>query len=640
MLRKSHALGGKSEERRHAGPGDQPQLLAPRRHPAWRAEGLPAGLEWLEVSLMSRWNVGTGLRSSSLALACAAAPMFFGVAVAAGPEPPGPVLHYADTVIVNGKIATVDAGFQFVEALAIRDGRVLAAGSRADVERLAGPATKRIDAGGRTVVPGLIDTHAHLHEYALEISESDIAAVEPKFKDATAVTVEGTSVEQVLEAIKAVAAGRAPGSWVNIQLAAKAPTGDFWNAVRRQHLDAVAPNHPLTVRVMGGNWVVNTRVLDEIRAYYGALPDYLEKGAGHGVQLIKTNQADHAAGEPSGRFDYQFIKTIRSDLLIKRPMVSLYNAYKKVQQEWASYGITTWSSSVEPLHTLPVFRQMDRRGDMAIRFGFSHSVGLTALTSAPEFYAREMCHIARPDDVRRKVLFNAVKYGNRITGTHAAGDAAADHFMDVVEQASAAAGMTLDDIRARSHVIDHCALNPRPDQIERAKRLNIIWSCGGDYVDGGAPVARLYGEQYAHTWVAPVGSIIRGGGRVAMEIDTSDVRKHGGPFYYVAKLLHRQDDSGKVWGAKEAIGREDALRMFTIWAAEYVKAENRLGSLEPHKHADLVVLDRDYFSIPLEEFPKIRVLLTLVGGKVAYQNPSSGLTESAPVPASKEKVKG
>jgi predicted amidohydrolase YtcJ len=613
--------------------------------------------------------------------------MFFGVAVAAGPEPPGPVLHYADTVIVNGKIATVNAGFQFVEALAIRDGRVLAAGSRADVERLAGPATRRIDVGGRTVVPGLIDTHAHLHEYALEISESDIAAVEPKFKDATAVTVEGTSVEQVLEAIKAVAAGRAPGSWVNIQLAAKAPTGDFWNAVRRQHLDAVAPNHPLTVRVMGGNWVVNTRVLDEIRAYYGALPDYLEKGAGHGVQLIKTNQADHAAGEPSGRFDYQFIKTIRTDLLIKRPMVSLYNAYKKVQQEWAGYGITTWSSSVEPLHTLPVFRAMDRRGDMAIRFGFSHSVGLTALASAPEFYARlgdvegmgseyfwpigagvyhvddnanptatwtlcttlkaapevkarEMCHAARPDDIRRKVLFNAVKYGNRITGTHAAGDAAADHFLDVIEQASAAAGMTLDDIRARSHVIDHCALNPRPDQIERGKRLNIIWSCGGKYVDGGAPVARLYGEQYAHTWVAPVGSIIRGGGRVAMEMDTSDVRKHGGPFYYVAKLLHRQDDSGKVWGPKEAIGREDALRMFTIWAAEYVKAENRLGSLEPGKLADLVVLDRDYFSIPVEEFAKIRAVLTLVGGKVAYQNPSSGLTESAPVPASKEKVKG
>jgi predicted amidohydrolase YtcJ len=626
---------------------------------------------------MLRWFVGTSLSFPSFAVAFTAAPMFFGAASAQGPEPPGLVLHYADTVIVNGKIATVDPAVRFVEALAIRDGRVLAAGSRADVERLAGPATKRIDVGGRTVVPGLIDTHAHLHEYALEISEGDIAGAEPKFKDAKAVTVEGTSVEQVLQAIKAVAAGRAPGSWINIQLAATAPTGDFWNAVRRQHLDAVAPNNPLTVRVMGGNWVINTRVLDEVRAYYGGLPDYFEKGAGHAdVQLIKTNQADHSTGEPSGRLDYQFIKTIRTDLLIKRPMVSLYNAYKKVQQEWAGYGITTWSSSVEPLHTLPVFREMDRRGDMDIRFGFSHSVGLTALASAPEFYARlgdvegmgsehfwpigagvyhvddnanptatwtlcttlkaapevkarEMCHIARPDDVRRKVLFNAVKYGNRITGTHAAGDAAADHFMDVIEQASAAAGLTLDDIRARSHVIDHCALNPRPDQIERGRRLNIIWSCGPKYVDGGAPVARLYGEAYAHTWVAPVGSILRGGGRVAMEMDTSDVRKHGGPFYYVAKLLHRQDDTGKVWGPKEAIGREDALRMYTIWAAEYVKAENRLGSLEPGKMADLVVLDRDYFSIPLTEFPKIRALLTLVGGKVAYQHSSLPLPDSS-----------
>src|SRR5918999_6394005 len=250
---------------------------------------------------MLPWIVGTSWR----VLAFTAAPMYFGVAAAQVPQPPALVLHYADTVIVNGKIATVDPAFRFVEALAIRDGRILAAGSRADVERLAGPGTKRIDAGGRTILPGLIDTHAHLHEYALEISENDIAAVEPKFKDATAVTVEGTSVEQVLQAIKAVAAGRAAGSWINIQLAAKAPTGDFWNAVRRQHLDAVAPKNPLTVRVMGGNWVINTRVLDEIRAFYGALPDYLEKGAGHAdVQLIKTNQADHATGEPSGRFDY------------------------------------------------------------------------------------------------------------------------------------------------------------------------------------------------------------------------------------------------------------------------------------------------------------------------------------------------
>jgi predicted amidohydrolase YtcJ len=200
--------------------------------------------------------------------------------------------------------------------------------------------------------------------------------------------------------------------------------------------------------------------------------------------------------------------------------------------------------------------------------------------------------------------------------------------MNVVEEASAAAGLALEDIRARSHVIDHCALNPRPDQIERGKRLNIIWSCGPKYIDNAAQIARAYGEAHAHAWAAPIASIIRAGGRVAMEMDTSDVRKHGGVFHYVAKLLHRKDDSGKVWGPKEAIGREDALRMYTIWAAEYVRAENRLGSLEPGKLADLVVLDRDYFSVPLEEFPKIRAILTLVGGKVAYQHPSLPLPEA------------
>jgi predicted amidohydrolase YtcJ len=80
--------------------------------------------------------------------------------------------------------------------------------------------------------------------------------------------------------------------------------------------------------------------------------------------------------------------------------------------------------------------------------------------------------------------------------------------------------------------------------------------------------------------------------------------------------------------------------MFTIWAAEYVKAENRLGSLEPGKLTDLVVLDRDYFSIPVEEFAKIRAVLTLVGGKVAYRHTSLPLPEAAPLPASTGKGKG
>jgi predicted amidohydrolase YtcJ len=171
---------------------------------------------------MSRWIVRSRLRFPSLVFALTLA-VAASAPVAAGPEPPGLVLRYADTIIINGKIATVDPAFQFVEALAIRDGRILAVGSQAYVESLAGPETRRIDVGGRTVIPGLIDTHEHLHEYALDHWESDIAAVEPKFSEyVQGAAVEGMSVAEVLPAIEAAAASREPGSWINVQLASTA----------------------------------------------------------------------------------------------------------------------------------------------------------------------------------------------------------------------------------------------------------------------------------------------------------------------------------------------------------------------------------------------------------------------------------
>jgi hypothetical protein len=140
---------------------------------------------------------------------------------------------------------------------------------------------------------------------------------------------------------------------------------------------------------------------------------------------------DHVVRDiPNAGMGYQLIKTIRADLLAARPMASLYHAYKKVLQEWASYGVTTWSSSVEPLITLPVFREMDRRGEMPIRFGFSHSVGVTALPSAPQFYAprRRRGHGQRAllADRRRRLSRRRQRQSRRfsVDAVHDAGGAA------------------------------------------------------------------------------------------------------------------------------------------------------------------------------------------------------------------------
>ena len=558
-------------------------------------------------------------------------------------QAPDVLTSYPELILTNGQILTVDEDFSIMEALAIRNGRILATGSNGDIEALAGPGTQRRDLHGRTVIPGIIDSHAHLQDMALNQFAADVAAIEPKYRDfSTPAKVEGNTVDEILENIRKIVADRSRGSWVRVTLAEPQKMGPpFYEQVRRQQLDAISPNNPLAVKVHGILDVIDTEIIDAMRAYFGYLPA----------------EAEHdRTGTLSGRVDTTIMRSVIGDLLIERPFDSLYAAYRKQLQLWASYGVTTWSSGITPLRALSVFREMERRREMPIRSALTHSVGVAVYPDAGEFYKRlgdvtnmgtdmlwypgigvvnvdgsfesvcttlnraNPCLIARPDDVKRRALFEGIKAGNRVTGTHTGGDLAVDHMLDVIEEASKAAGMTIEQIRAKHHTIDHCTFSPRPDQIERAKRLNILWSCGANFIDtDAADAARWYGEKYANTWVVPAASVLKANGRLAGH---GEGVRNGHYFDNLEMLLTRKDSQGRVWGPQEAIDRTALLRMYTIWSADYVGREDRLGSLEPGKFADLVVLDRDYMTIPHEEFSEITPLLTMVNGDLVYEHPS------------------
>jgi predicted amidohydrolase YtcJ len=452
---------------------------------------------------------------------------------------PAQLTSYPDLILANGRILTVDQNFSITEALAIRDGRILATGSNDDIESLAGPNTQRRDLGGRTVIPGIIDTHAHLQDMALNEFAADVAAIEPKYRDfSMPPAVQGRTVEELLQNIGQIVAARPRGSWVRVTLADPQTMGPpFYEQVRRQQLDAISPNNPLAVKVHGILDLIDTEIIDQLRAYFGYLPA----------------EAEHdQTGTLSGRVDTTIMRSIIGDLLIERPFDSLYTAYRKELQLWASYGVTTWSSGITPLRALSVFREMERRGELPIRSALTHSVGVAVYPDAGEFYKRlgditnmgtdmlwypgigvvnvdgsfestcttlnpkNPCLIARPDDVKRRALFEGIKAGNRVTGTHTGGDLAVDHMLDVIEEASKAAGMTLEQIRAKRHTIDHCTFSPRADQIERAKGLNILWSCGANFIETDAADAeKWYGAKYANAWVVPAGSILKANGRLA-----------------------------------------------------------------------------------------------------------------------------
>lgn len=562
----------------------------------------------------------------------------------------------ADLILYNGKVLTADARFSIAEAMAIRDGKILAVGRTTEILRHARAQTRRVDLRGKTVIPGLVDTHTHLFEYALENWHDELERVEPRMRQFRQIRIEADSVENALAKIDERAKQAQPGHLLHLWIQPDSVARDIWAQVKITELDRLTPANPLILRMVGIQRYLNGQALEALRKHYGRLPDFppLERDA---------------AGQPTGRAGLLHVRRAIPDLLATPK--TLAPVFKKEGELWASHGITTWSSSLSALNTLNAYTQLDRKGEMPIRFAFSHAMGTTAFPDAAGFYerlgdvaghgtphlwnigvstdnidsaypflcatvgarpevkARARC-FAAPGQFARKVLHAAVKAGLRLSGVHAEGDGAVDHFMDLVEEASQEAAMDADEIRAKRHAIDHCALNPRPDQIERAKRLGIIWSCGPRFfVEFGARMAKDYGEQYVHEWSVPVKSILDAGGKVVMETDSSATPRRGA-FWYIEKLVTRKDEKGNVWGKDQAVDRKTALLMFTRWAAEYVLREDVLGSLEPGKWADFVVIDRDFLDVPDEEINQIKVLLTVVGGKLVYTEPAFAHAEGLP----------
>ncbi|MGH7930992.1 MAG: amidohydrolase family protein, partial [Candidatus Binatia bacterium] len=364
-------------------------------------------------------------------------------------------------------------------------------------------------------------------------------------------------------------------------------------------------------------------------------------------------------GNPSGRFRQDVVRLIQTDLIMQGERRILKGAYYQALLDLAKYGITTWSASVQPLQALEALTELDRDGKLPVRYGYTHALGIASLSKPAAVYERlaekqghgsdflwligaspatidgsypnlctsvkvrqaikerEECQ-AKPGDFKRAGIETLVRSGNRITGLHVAGDLALDHLMDAIEKASKEAGLKPHEIRSKRHAADHCMMNPRRDQYNRIKRLGIIVSCAPVYIELSGPrIVRDYGEEYLK-WNVPVKSLTEAGVKTVMELDT-ELKPRKNAFYYI-QLLVTREAAEKVWNASESIDRVTALRMFTRWAAEYVLKENVIGSIEPGKWADLIVVDRDYMTVPEAEISKIQVLLTLVGGKIVYQD--------------------
>jgi predicted amidohydrolase YtcJ len=228
------------------------------------------------------------------------------------------------------------------------------------------------------------------------------------------------------------------------------------------------------------------------------------------------------------------------------------------------------------------------------------------MPAPPEVKAQEGC-VAEEGSFKRKVMLAMVRSGQRIYGTHVYGDRGLDQSMDIIEEGSRLAGLNLEQIRAKRHGVDHAGA-VRPDQMERMVRLNMFQSYTGGVEEQSRFLLKNYGEKYVD-WAYPIGSFIKAGGTSVWE---------GGGFARLQDFITRKGKDGRVWAPQERLDRTTALKIATIWPAEYMMRGDVLGSLEVGKKGDFVVLNRDYWEVPEEQISTVRPLMTVVDGKTRF----------------------
>jgi hypothetical protein len=207
----------------------------------------------------------------------------------------------------------------------------------------------------------------------------------------------------------------------------------------------------------------------------------------------------------------------------------------------------------------------------------------------------------------RDWVMASAKYGIRFANTHMSGDRSINTFIKMIADAQSEYG----PVSTKNWASDHCVLT-NPADLPQAAKLGVLFSCYSNPINNGAEIARNYGDKVAETFISPVKTMVDLGMHPAYEQENSDVWRG------LSQFMTRKDRSGKVWGPQERIDHPTALKMTTIWAAEYVLKPDKLGSIEKGKLADMAVLDRDYLTISDEDVAKIQPQLTVFDGRIVF----------------------
>lgn len=566
---------------------------------------------------------------------------------------PPELISYPDLIVYNGKIMQMnepslsDNIGTTVQAMAVRGDRIQFMGNNDEVLKYAGPQTKKIDLKGRTVIPGMIDTHSHMHDHTVQLwtkrHPEEVEKVMKRF------SVSGKNYQDLTHGIEVVVkenmAHPLPGQWAWIDLPSGGASGTgigvqylIKQEMDRKKLDALAPTLPVFV-LSHPNYLLNSAARNAFLNLYEVEP---------------TDENEKTALTQ----DTTLTRSLVVDQYFRQHLDVLANALEDGLKHEAAAGLTTFSSHIVGLRIQDAYMKMVRGGRMPIRFAYADrfcqqvepdmagcfarkgdvaglgdkyfwNVGVTlggidagppqicTTMEAPKEYKEQERCVLEPGNAYAKAIHSALMSHLRFVVNHDYGDKTIDYVMDIMEQVMKEdPAITPEYIRNLRVTADHCGFYPREAQLPRMKRLGMIISCDAMFVNRSAPWLKIYGMKNANR-IAPIKSMLAGGVMTTAEaelstVETGDSETLHAQLYH---LMNRKNDRGEMIAPEEGVDRNTLMKMSTVWPSFYVLKEKEIGTLEPGKMADFVILNKDYFTIPEADIPSVFPLATILGGK-------------------------
>ena len=480
----------------------------------------------------------------------------------------------ADLILINGNVRTMDLGKPRVQAIAARDGKIIAVGTNRTVRALKGPNTRTIDARGHLVLPGFNDSHVHF------------AAIGNKFSrlDLTRAASETEILEKVAEYVKMMPSGR----WI---IGSGPGVHSRSTLTSKQRLDAVSPNNPVLIHLSGSDSAVaNTAALNA-----AGISEKESNIAGVGMG---RNQL----GDPTGLVSGEALRRVQNAI-----PKTYYSNWSEIVETASNYAASLGVTSVQDVHSddlAATLRELSASGRLKTRVydcigikerqklmtaGIKSATG-DAMVRTGCLKGNSQLDEVDPDDLKQAVA-DADKAGLQVM-LHAIGERAVNSALNAFEFAATRNGK-----RDRRFRVEH-ARRMRSSDIGRLRGTSVIASMQPHLFYYGP---RGQGDDYR--------SLLRSGARLALGSDASIT-----DFNPVLGIHAAVNTS-----PRQALSVEEAVRAYTIGSAYAEFQEREKGTIEVGKFADLVILSDDIFTIDTAKIDRTRVIMTIVNGKVVYE---------------------